>query len=63
MPYANEGAVSTSPFDGAIEISDAQYAEAVNAMLEGKHISVGGGFFISWTNCLLRRRPLHWSLA
>ena len=44
MPYANEGAVSTSPFDGAIEISNEQYAEAISAMLEGKHVSVGGGF-------------------
>lgn len=43
MPYAAEGSVSTDPIDGGIEITDEQYAEAINAVISGKLIKVENG--------------------
>lgn len=44
MPYAFEGGISTDPRDGAIEITNAQYDEALNAIMDGKAVSVASGF-------------------
>ncbi|UXT43220.1 hypothetical protein FY137_18285 [Agrobacterium tumefaciens] len=44
MPYAFEGGICTEARDGAIEITDAQYDEALNAILDGKAVSISGGF-------------------
>lgn len=46
MPYAFEGGICTDARDGAIEITDAQYEEALNAISDGQAISINGGFAI-----------------
>ncbi|MCZ7480566.1 hypothetical protein [Rhizobium rhizogenes] len=46
MPYAFEGGISTDPRDGAIEITDAQYSEALAAIDDGKAVTISGGFGI-----------------
>jgi hypothetical protein len=43
MPYAAEGQISTDPIDGGIEITDEQYAEAINAVISGKVIKIENG--------------------
>lgn len=40
MPYAIDGKISKAPIEGGIEISDAQYSEAREAMLAGKEIAI-----------------------
>lgn len=40
MPYAIDGAISRDPFEGGIEITDQQYAEALEGMCEGKFLVV-----------------------
>lgn len=46
MPFAANGQISTTDFDGAIKISQKQYDAALAAMLEGKFVRVDGGFAI-----------------
>lgn len=46
MPYAHNGVISQGPLPGGIEITEAQYAEALNAMLLGNQVSIEGGFQI-----------------
>jgi hypothetical protein len=46
MPYAFDGGICTDARDGAIEITDAQYEDALNAILDGKAVSINGGFAI-----------------
>ncbi|MBP2566797.1 hypothetical protein J2766_003394 [Agrobacterium tumefaciens] len=46
MPYAFEGGICTDAREGAIEINDAQYDEALAAILDGKAITTIGGFQI-----------------
>lgn len=46
MPYAANGQISTSPIAGGIEITDQQYAEALAGMVEGKLVSIDGGFAV-----------------
>ncbi|PZR86249.1 MAG: hypothetical protein DI537_29065 [Stutzerimonas stutzeri] len=46
MPYAFEGGISTEPREGAILISDADYALALQAILMGQAVSIVGGFQI-----------------
>ncbi|MND22672.1 hypothetical protein D3C80_130550 [compost metagenome] len=46
MPYAFEGGICTDEREGAIEISDAQYDEALAAILNGKAVTTIGGFQI-----------------
>lgn len=43
MPYAIDGSVSTEPLDGAIEITDKQYRDAVDGMCEGMTVSIVDG--------------------
>ncbi|MFF3701995.1 tail fiber assembly protein [Pseudomonas qingdaonensis] len=43
MPYAADGAISTEPFAGAIEISEEQHIQAVEGMLGGMAVSIEGG--------------------
>jgi hypothetical protein len=45
MPYAAEKTISTEPFDGAIEITQEQYAAAIQAIIDGKVVTIDGGFF------------------
>lgn len=47
MPYAAEGCISHDPIDGGVEITEAQYAEGLAAMLEGKRVSIVGGFHVA----------------
>jgi hypothetical protein len=47
MPYAAKDTISTSPIDGGIEISDAQYQEALQAIAEGKRIRVQEGQLVA----------------
>jgi hypothetical protein len=44
MPYAANGIVSQSPIEDGIEITDAQYREAVHGMMDGLVVSIAGGF-------------------
>ncbi|CUX21264.1 hypothetical protein CFBP6626_07175 [Agrobacterium tumefaciens] len=46
MPYAFEGGICTDPRDGALEITETQYSEALTAILGGQTVSVVGGFSI-----------------
>lgn len=46
MPYAFEGGICTDARAGAIEITDAQYEEALNAIIDGRAVSINGGFSI-----------------
>lgn len=46
MPYAANGQISTSQFDGAISITQAEYDAALAGMLGGKIVTVDGGFAV-----------------
>lgn len=46
MPYAAENQVSTDPLDGGIEITHDQYQQAIVGMLEGKVVTIAGGFAV-----------------
>lgn len=46
MYYAADGIVSTDPIEGGIEISFEQYAQAVEAKMNGDDIGIEGGFHI-----------------
>ncbi|WP_327439891.1 tail fiber assembly protein [Pseudomonas donghuensis] len=48
MPYAANGVVSTVPLPGSIEISQAQYQEAIEGMGIGKVVSIEGGFLVAF---------------
>lgn len=43
MPYAANNKVSKSPFDGAIEISEQEYADGRAALIAGKIVCVRDG--------------------
>ena len=43
MPYAANNKLSTSPIEGGIEITQAEYAAALQGLLDGKRVSVAGG--------------------
>ena len=43
MPYAANNKLSTSPIEGGIEITQAEYADAVQGVLDGKRVSIEGG--------------------
>lgn len=47
MPYAANNQISQDPIEGGIEISDEQYAEALDGMMEGKVVSIDGGFSVA----------------
>jgi len=44
MPYAGNGQISQEPIAGGVEISDAQYMEALEGMLAGLVVSIDNGF-------------------
>lgn len=44
MPYAHNGRISTDPIEGGIEITQDQYIAAIDGMMEGKMVSIDGGF-------------------
>ncbi|NTE81625.1 hypothetical protein G6M12_08665 [Agrobacterium tumefaciens] len=44
MPYAFEGGICTDELEGAIPISEAQYAEALAGIDAGKIVTIVGGF-------------------
>lgn len=46
MPYAAENQISQSPIVGGIEITEQQYADALEGMLAGKVITIDGGFAV-----------------
>lgn len=46
MPYAHNGQISQAPIEGGIEITQEQYAEALAGMVEGKLVSIDGGFAV-----------------
>ncbi|NTZ90472.1 hypothetical protein [Agrobacterium tumefaciens] len=46
MPYAFEGGICTDARDGAIEITETQYSEALAAIDTGKAVTTIGGFQI-----------------
>ena len=45
MPWAADNRVSTSPIEGGIEITDADYQAALAGMASGKIVSTEGGVF------------------
>lgn len=48
MPYAIDNQISTEPIAGGVEITDAQYHEALAGMLEGRVVSIDGGFKVDF---------------
>lgn len=47
MPYASNGMVSSDPFEGAVEITEAQYLEAIDGMCKGFIVTIDGGFSVA----------------
>lgn len=47
MPYAANGQIAADKFDGAIKITAAQYAEALEGMCNGLVVTVDGGFKVA----------------
>lgn len=47
MPYAADNKVSRESFEGSIKISEKQYSEAIDGMISGMHVTIGGGFKVS----------------
>jgi len=47
MPYAAEGQISTSPIPGGVKITDQQYQQALDGILQGQVVSVDGGFTVA----------------
>lgn len=45
MPWATNNRVSTSPIEGGIEITDADYQAALDGIAAGKIVSIEGGEF------------------
>lgn len=43
MPYAAHDTISTDPLENGIYITEIQYAEALNGMLDGKLIRIVNG--------------------
>jgi hypothetical protein len=46
MPYAAENQISVSPIAGGIEITDAQYQQALDGMLTGQIVTIENGFAV-----------------
>lgn len=47
MPFAADGKIAVDVFEGSIEITEAQYAEALEGMLCGLCVTIGGGFKVA----------------
>jgi hypothetical protein len=50
MPYAADNRISTSPIDGGVEITDAEYKEALEKSAQGYRVAVRDGAlrYLSW---------------
>jgi hypothetical protein len=46
MPYAAENKISMAPFEGGVEITDAQYQEALAGIMSGQIVTVANGFAV-----------------
>lgn len=46
MPYAHNNRISQDPIDGGIEITQAQYASALEGMAKGLVVTIEGGFSV-----------------
>lgn len=46
MPFAGEDKIAQEEFAGSLEITEAQYAEALEALVSGRHVTVIEGFRI-----------------
>lgn len=46
--FAGQGRIATREFDGAIEITEAQYLEALDGITQGKSVSIEGGFSVAF---------------
>lgn len=46
MPYAHNGQISQDPIDGGVQITEAQYHEALAGMMDGKVVSILDGFAV-----------------
>lgn len=47
MPYAANGEINQAPIEGGIEITEAQYQEALAGILQGWIVSIDGGFSVT----------------
>lgn len=57
MPYARNGEISTGPLEGGIEINDAQYAEALQGICDGKVVSITDGFSVAAPETVAPQEP------
>lgn len=48
MPYAANGLISHDEIEGGIEITEAQYSEALAGMESGKVVTIDGGFKVEF---------------
>lgn len=48
MPYAANNQISQDPIEGGIEITDEQYTEALAGVVQGKAVSIEGGFSVAF---------------
>jgi hypothetical protein len=57
MPYAANGKVAQEAFPGAIEISEQQYAAAIDGIVNGLIISIDGGFAVKQPETVTPEEP------
>jgi hypothetical protein len=57
MPYAKNGTVSTDELEGGIEITDEQYAEALEGMMAGKVVTIDYGFKVDFPPKVVDETP------
>lgn len=50
MPYAANGQIGRDPLPGGVEISEEQYRQAIDGMLDGQHVQIVDGAF--WVGAL-----------
>lgn len=48
MPYAADGMISQVEIEGGIPITEDQYTQALVGMLDGKEVTVSGGFKVEY---------------
>lgn len=48
MPYARNGEISHRPIEGGVEISEEDYAVALDGMLAGKVVTIDNGFSVAF---------------
>lgn len=47
MPYAADGKIAVDHFDGSLEITEEQYVEALEGMLNGMRVTIDEGFKVA----------------